>query len=297
MYDLIIIGAGPAGLTAGIYSARHHLKTIILGKILGGTVSEVHKIGNFPTYHEISGKELTEKMVDQVKKLGIKIKNEEVIQISKSKEGFTLKTEKGKYNAKKLILALGKEKRKTNIKGEKEFAGKGVSYCAVCDAQFFKNKEVAVIGGGDSALATALLTSEFAKKVFIIHRGENLKGEPGHVHSVKKNNKIEVIFNSNITEIRGNKKVEKIKLDTGKEIKIDGVFIEAGTIPQNRLTSELGINLEEEHIIVNKKQETNIKGVFAAGDITNNLVKQMITAAAEGAVAAISAYEEISRES
>jgi len=295
-YDLIIIGSGPAGLTAGVYAARHHLKTLVMGKLVGGIASEAHKICNFPTYHEISGKELIEKMEEQVNKLGIKIENEEVIEIKKEKQGFLIKTDKKEHNARKIILALGREKRKINIPGEKEFLGKGVSYCAVCDAPFFKDKEVVVIGGSNSALTTSLLVSEFAKKVYIILRGDRLKGVPAQIHLVEKNKKIQIIFNSNIIEITGKNKVEKIKLDNGKEMNINGVFIEAGTIPPSKLAEQLGINLEDGHIIVNKKQETNIKGIFAAGDITNNFVKQVITAAAEGAIAAISAYEELSKE-
>lgn len=294
-FDLIIIGSGPAGLTAGVYAARHHLKTLIIGKLTGGMASEAHKICNFPTYHEISGKELIEKMAEQVNKLGIKIENQEVLEIKKEKHQFLIKTDKKEYNAKKLILALGTEKRKINIKGEKEFLDKGVSYCAVCDAPFFKDKEVAVIGGSNSALISALLVSEFAKKVYIIYRGNKFKGEPAQIHLVEKNKKIESIFNSNVIEIQGKNKVEKIKLGTGEEMSINGVFIEAGTIPPSKLAEQLGIKLEEGYIVVNKKQETNIKGVFAAGDITNNYVKQVITATAEGAIAAISAYEELSK--
>ncbi len=291
-YDLIIIGAGPAGLTAGVYAARYKLKTLIIGELTGGLISEAYEVCNFPTYSKINGFELSQLMVKQVTNLGVEIKQEEVIEIS----GFTVKTNYGSYSAKKLIIATGTKRRKLNVKGESEFLGKGVSYCATCDAAFFKNKIVAVIGGSDASLTAALLLSEFASKVYIIYRkSEFFRAEPAWVEQVMSNDKIKPVFNVNVIEIKGSKFVEGVKLDDGSELSLDGVFIEIGSVPDLKLINNLGLKNDNGYIIVNKKQETNINGVYAAGDITNNPLKQAVTACAEGAVAANSVYESLKK--
>ncbi len=293
LYDLIIIGAGPAGLTAGVYASRYLLKTLIIGKLPGGMISEAHKVCNFPSYKTISGMKLTKKIIEQVKDLGIKIKQENVEEIKKNKV-FEVKTNNSSYRAKKIILAIGTEKRKLNVPGEKEFLGKGVSYCATCDAGFFKNKIVAVIGGSNAALTAALLLSEYAKKVCIIYRKEKFfRAEPTWISQVEKNKKVEIIFNANIKEIYGINSVNRVKLDTKKDLKVDGVFVEIGSIPDEKISKQLKLKTEENYIVVDKKQQTSLEGVYAAGDITNNPLKQVITACGEGAIAATSAYEEI----
>jgi len=295
-HDLIIIGTGPAGLTAGVYASRYLLKTLIIGKLPGGMISEAHKVCNFPSYKAISGMELTKKIIEQVKDLGVEIKQEAVEEIKKNKV-FEIKTNNSIYKAKKIILAIGTEKRKLNVPREKEFLGKGVSYCATCDAGFFENKTVAVIGGSNAALTAALLLSEYAKKVYIIYRKESFfRAEPAWIKKVEKNKKIELIFNTNIKEIYGENFVEGVRLDTKKDLKVDGVFIEIGSIPDKKFSKQLGLKTEKGYLMVNKKQETNIKGVFAAGDITNNPLKQVVTACGEGAIAATTAYEEIKKK-
>ncbi len=293
-YDLIIIGAGPAGLTAAVYAGRYLLDTLVIGELEGGMISEAHEVHNFPTHKSITGIELTKKLVEQVKSLGIEIKSEIVEEIQKKKRYFEIKTNKGVYSSKKIILAIGRKKEKLDVPGEKEFFGRGVSYCATCDAVFFKNRIVAVIGGSNAALTAALLLSEYAKKVYIIYRKEKfLKAEPTWIKQVENNKKIELVFNSNIKEIKGSEKVEKIILDSKKELSVDGVFIEVGSIPGIKLTQQLNLKLDNDYIITNKFQETSLSGVYAAGDTTNNPLKQAVTAAAEGAIAATSVYEEI----
>jgi thioredoxin reductase (NADPH) len=300
IYDLIIIGSGPAGLTAGIYASRYLLNFLILGKIPGGMISEAHKICNFPTRNNITGFELTSSMVSHLKELGGEIKTEEVKEVKKEKEIFLIKTNKEEYSTKKIIIATGTEKVKLNIPGEKELLGKGVSYCATCDSGFFRNKTVAVVGGSNSALTAALLLSEYSKEVFIIYRGEKfIRPDPAWIEQVKKNKKIKVIFSSEVKEIIGKNNVEKIKIRDIKgkenEKKVEGIFIEIGSLPEKVLSSQLKLKTENNYIIVDKFQKTNIKGVFAAGDVTNNPVKQVSTACGEGTVAATSTYEELKR--
>ena len=314
IYDLIIIGAGPAGLTAAVYAGRYLLNIIVIGITPGGTMTEAYKVCNFPSYKNISGIELMKKIIEQVKDLGIDIKQEEVKEIKiqenqrfsglqKSKtifaenKIFEVKTNNSTYKTKKIILAIGRKKEKLNVKGEDKFLGKGVSYCAICDASFFKNKIVAVVGGSNAALTSALLLAENAKKVYIIYRKEKFfRAEPFWIKQVEKNKKIKTLFNSNLKEIYGDGKVKGAKLDNGKDIKISGIFIEIGSVPNKEFPKRLNLKTEKGYIKINKKQETSIKGIYAAGDITNNPLKQMITACGEGAIAASSAYEEIKKD-
>ena len=297
-YDIIIIGAGPAGLTAGIYAARYKLSTLIIGNIIGGYVSEAVEIHNYPGFEKIKGIELAKKILTQTQKLGVKISPENVQQIKKTSHGFEVKTNLFVYFAKKLIIASGREKQKLEVKGEKELIGKGVAYCSTCDAPLYKDKTVVIVGGGNSALTSALLLTKYAKKVYIIYRREKFfRADPTWQEKVNKEKKIEKIFKANIKEIKGKNKVESVILESNKEIKTDGVFIEVGSAPSMEIAKQLNLKTEKNYIFVNKNQETSIKGVFAAGDITNNPLKQIITAAAEGAIAAFSAYKEIKKQS
>jgi len=291
--DLIIIGSGPAGLTAGIYAARYNLNFLIIGKLEGGAISEAHKVCNFPTQNNISGFKLTQSMVNHIKELKGEIKQEEVIKIINEEE-LIVKTNKEQYKTKKIILATGREKQELNIKGEKEFLGKGISYCATCDAAFYKDKIVAVVGGGNAAITAALLLAEYAKKIYVVYRKEKFfRAEPTWVKQLEKEKKIKPIFNSNIKEVYGKNFVEGIKLDNGKKIDLNGLFIEIGFKPNEKLSKELDLETEKGYILTNNGQKTNKEGIFAAGDITNNHLKQVITACAEGATAATTAYEEL----
>ncbi|MFH1801379.1 MAG: FAD-dependent oxidoreductase [archaeon] len=295
-YDLIIIGAGPAGLTAGTYAARYKLDTLIIGKLHGGMAGEAYEICNFPSYEKIKGFELISKMISQVKKLDVEIRQEEVVGILKN-TGFEIVTNKGKYSAKKIILATGSEKQKLNIEREKELVGKGIAYCATCDAGFYKGKIVGVVGGGNSALVSALLLAEFAKKVYIIYRKDKfLKAEPFWVEEAKKNKKIEAIFNSNVTKLIGKEKLEEVELNKKKNLRLDGLFVEIGSVPSTELAEQLGLKKENDYIITDKEQRTNAEGVFAAGDTTNNPLKQIVTACGEGAVAAYSAWKDLPKK-
>ena len=296
-YDLVIIGAGPSGLTAAIYAARYKLNTLVIGEQIGGIAAEAEEIHNFPSHKKITGIELIKKMREQVENLGVEIKNSYVNSIKKIDSQFLVKTSSTEYKAKKIILATGTKKRKLGLELEDKFLGKGISYCATCDAAFFKNKIVGVVGGSNSAITAALLLSKFANKVYIIYRKNKFfRAEPKLVEEVEKNEKIKSIFNSNVTELIGENKLEGVKLDNGDKLNLDGLFIEIGSVPNLKLAEELGIELEENHIKVDKKQRTNIRGVFACGDVTNSPLKQIIVACAQGAIAANSAYEELKGE-
>lgn len=298
IYDLIIIGAGPGGLSAALYAARYKLNTIIIGKDNGGIAATAHKICNFPSYIEIQGVELMQKIISQVKSLGVEILNEEIFQIKKRGAIFIVMTRKKEYEAKKIIFAGGTKRSKLGAKNEERFIGKGVSYCASCDASFFKDKKVAVIGGGNAALTAALLLNEYSKEIYIIYRGKSfVKADPSWVELVKKNKKIKIRFNEEVIEINGKDKVNEIKLNSGKKLDVDGVFIEIGGIPDTYVLSSLKVKRDKKgYIITDKCQRTNINGLYAAGDITNNVLKQIVTAAGEGATAAFCVYKEIQME-
>jgi len=300
IYDLIIIGGGPAGLAASIYASRYKVKHLVIAKEPGGQAVEAHIIENWPGTESISGLELTEKMRSHAEKLGAKIEIDSVSSIAKEDDYFVLTAHSGRYQAKNVILALGMEYKKLQIPGEEEFKGKGVSYCPTCDAAFFGDKVVAVAGGGNSAASAAQLLSKYASKVFVVYRGEKLKVDPAYLDNISKNEKIEVIYGTNIKEIKGNRTVERIVLDkkyNGQdELEVQGVFIEIGSEPGVEIARQIGVGIDDQgFIVVNPDQSTNVAGVWAAGDATtgSNKVRQILTAAAEGAVAAGSVYKKL----
>ncbi len=296
MYQLIIIGAGPAGLAAGIYAKRYGINFLIIGEILGGTINEAHLVDNYPGFKSIAGPQLTKLFQ---KHLATKINQEQVKKITKgnSAQGpvFKITTNKGGYQAQSLILSLGMKIRKLDIKNEDKFLDKGISYYTANNIRQFKNKIIAVVGGGDSALTTALKAADQAKKVYLIHRRDEFKGAPILIKKIKEKPNIEIIFGTKVREAKGKKQLEKIILGNEKEIKVNKLFIEIGGIPNVHLCKNLKIKMENNFIITDKNQATNLAGVFAAGDITNNPLKQIIAAAAEGAIAATSVYNYLKR--
>jgi thioredoxin reductase (NADPH) len=299
MHDLIIIGSGPAGLTASIYASRYKLDHLIFGVEQGGQMNEIYAIENWPGDISIPGKDLISRMTAHVENYGVKIRQESVLSINPLENGtFQIETSSEKYQSKSLILAMGAQYRKMNIPGEKEFIGKGVSYCATCDAMFFREKTVAVAGGGNSAAVVAMELRDFAKKVYLIHKEEKLSAEPILLDKIKAEKKIEIIDGTNILEIQGKDKVEKIILDRAYNDKtyldVDGVFIEVGTEPGVQLARKLGVETDEQNYIKTKEDMgTNIPAIFAAGDITtgSNKFRQVLIASAEGAIAANGVYK------
>lgn len=295
IYDLVIVGAGPAGLTAALYAGRKGLKSLILSVDLGGQIAKSPTIENFPGFEEISGVELIEKMLAQAKKYGAELAFEEVNSISKQNKLFAITTNKAKYFSKAVILAFGKTPRTLDAKGEKEFLGKGVSYCATCDMPLFKNKIVAVVGGGNSALEAALYGASIAKKVYLIHRRAEFRADSTTVQKAKSTKNIELVLNSVIKEIKGDKFVKSILVEdvnTKKlaELAVDGVFVEIGFDTKTDFLKDL-VKLDESgQIIIDNSCATSCEGIFAAGDVTNTPFKQAVVAAGEGCKAALSAY-------
>jgi thioredoxin reductase (NADPH) len=298
MLDLVIIGGGPAGLAAAIYAARHKLEFVLVSKTSGGAAATAHKICNYPSYEAIRGGELMQRFTTHAKSLGADIRFETLEEITKKAGVFLVKTNKETYKAKKVIFTSGTERLRLNAKNEGRFLGKGVSYCAVCDAAFFRDKVVGVIGGSDAALTAALLLTEFAKKIYIIYGGDKFsRAEPTWVEIVNKNKKIQTIFNEEVVEILGEEVVEGVRLKSGKELEVGGVFVEIGKVPNTDILDKLKVKkTKTNYIVTDKAQKTNLPGFFAAGDVTNNALKQIVTASAEGAIAAHSAYKELKGE-
>ncbi len=293
-YDLAIVGAGPAGLSASVYASRYGIKNVVIGGISGGLTTQTHEIGNWLGEQKIAGWEFAQKATEHAKSYGVEIKNFLADEIKKEGEGnFQIFLSNGeKIQARTILIALGSKHRHLGVKGEKELAGKGVSYCATCDGFFYKEKTVAVVGGNDSAAGAAVFLGNIAKKVFVIYRGEQIRCERFWRESIEKNPKIEVLSNTNIKEIVGKDKLEKLILDNPyqdkEELEVDGVFVEIGSEPNIELLKNLKVELDEDgYIKIGPDGKTSVKGVWAAGDITtgSNKFKQIITAAAEGAVA------------
>ncbi len=298
-YDVLILGAGPAGLTAAIYAGRYKLKTAVVAKSFGGAANLAGELENWPGYIG-NGLELMQKFKEQAEKFGARFLEAEVTKVEKDKDGFVLEIGDREIHGKTLIVTLGTEHRKLNIPGEEEFLGKGVSYCVTCDANFFKEKNVAVIGGADSAAKAALYLAEIAKKVYVIYRKNEMRCEPVSLQKIEKHKKINLYYQSIPVKIEGDKTVlglvieQEQKEGKMKKIKLDvsGVFIVVGATPVINIVKNLELAMNKEgYIITDKEMKTNVGGVFAAGDVTDNNMKQVVTASGEGAVAAKSAYE------
>lgn len=297
-YDLVILGGGPAGLTSAIYAGRYNLKTLVIANSFGGTANLAGEIENWPGFFG-SGIELMQKFKSQAEKFGAKFLESEIEKVESDENGFVLHLFGKEIHSKTLIIALGTEHRKLDIKGEKEFLGAGVSYCATCDGNFFRGREVAVIGGADSAAKAALYLSNICKKVHIIYRRHEMRCEPISFSRICEKENIEIHYYSQPQEIIGEEKVNGIKIKTSwpekepieKTLNVEGVFVEIGATPATDILDEIGIEIENGYVIADKNMNTNISGVFAAGDVTNNGLKQVVTAAGEGATAAKAAHD------
>lgn len=296
VWDTLIVGAGPAGLAAGIYAGRSQLKTLILDRMPGGQLLITEEIENYPGFHEgITGFELSEKFRQHAEKFGAKIENgHTVTEVTLDGEIFVVKTDYGEFKGRTLIWAAGSNPRKLGIPGEAEFVGRGVSYCAVCDGAFFKDRVVAVVGGGDSALEEALYLTKFAKKVYLIHRRDKFRAVKIIQDRVKRNEKIEPVLNKVVVSINGKDFVESLTLEDTKtgekvELPVDGVFIFIGNEPNVSPVIHLVDTDPSGFILTDEEMRTKTPGLFAAGDVRSKPLKQVITAASDGAVAAMSA--------
>lgn len=298
LYDLIIVGGGPAGLSAAVYATRYKLKTLLLSDVLGGTLIIAPEISNLPGQRPMAGEELAKIFISSLEGKAEIFENKVLI-ISKSGQNFLVKTKDKNLKSKTVILAIGAERKKLGIPGEKEFEKKGVAYCATCDAPLFSGRKVAVLGGGNSAFYSAILASKYAKKVYLIIR-RSIKADPVAVSQAEKIKNIEIIKGISLKKIHGRNFVEGVLLSKkykGKEIlKLDGVFIEIGVEPDLRIIKDLKIKRDRQNFIkVNEEMETNIPGLYAAGDISTGSagLRQVVTSSAEGAIASASVYNRL----
>jgi len=294
-YDLIIIGGGCGGYPAAVYASRFNLKTLVITKERGGLITTTHLVENYPGFISISGPELAQKLEDQVKANNVEIFDDIVKSVTKQGNKYLIKTDisEKEFLAKTILLATGTKHRHLDAPGEKEFQGKGVSYCATCDGMFFRNKIVGIVGGSDSAAKEAMVLAQNSSKVYMFVR-THLKAEPINSDRIRKIENIEVIEGVQVTEIKGDKMVEKVILDNGSEIVLSGIFIAVGMLPQNDIAKSLGVTLNDKgEIIIDKHSQTNVTGIFAAGDVTDVDWKQGIIASAQGSTAAHSAFNYI----
>jgi len=301
-WDLIIVGAGPAGLTAGLYGARSGLKTLVLEeKTPGGQVAETPLVENYPGFRSIGGRDLIDKMTEQCKEVGAKVNElEGVVELDLKGEKKTVKTNKATYTASALIIASGGHHRMLGAAGENEFRGRGVSYCAVCDGAFFKGRKVLIVGGGYSAVVSAIYLANLASDVKLSHRRSQLRAEGVSVKDLQ-TQKVEILWNTELKEIKGDVKVRSVILTNNKtgetkELNVDGVFIQVGEVPNSQFAKEAGVEVDERnYIVIDARQRTNIRGVYAAGDVTNGPVKQIGTAVGQAIVAVTEAFGYIKR--
>lgn len=291
MYDAIIVGAGPAGLTAAIYLCRAGKKVLVLeAKSYGGSIINTLDIENYPGLFHVSGFDFADKLYNQAKDLGTEFKFEKVISIINEKEKRVV-TSKNEYTTQAIILATGSVNRKLGLEKEEELVGRGISYCATCDGAFYKGKVVAVIGGGNTALEDALYLSDIASKIYLIHRRDEFRGDDKTVEILKSKNNLDFIYNSNIIKLYASDRLNSIDVENSNgeitNIKIDGLFVAIGRIPENDSFKNI-IDIDESgYVISNEDCRTNIDGIFVAGDNRKKDVRQLVTATSDGAIAAM----------
>ncbi len=297
MYDSIIIGGGPAGIAAAIYLARRALSVILICETLGGQTVLTESIENYEGFKFITGKEFQRRLAEHIKEYNLSCYDSRVLDVKKEGDVISVKTEKSSFAGKSAIIATGARPKRLNVPGENEFLSKGVAYCVVCDGPLFKNKAVAVIGGGNSAMNSALELGRYASKVYLVTINDRLLGEEILNEKVRASKKIEVVYNGAVKRIEGEMFVNGIELEVeGKKtsISVQGVFVEIGYEPNSGIISAKKNKKNE--IIVDKENHTSIEGIFAAGDVTDIPVKQIIVAAGEGAKAAVSCAEYLERK-
>ena len=295
MYDIIIIGAGPSGMSAALYALRANKKVLLLEKeCFGGQIINASNIENYPALPNVSGYDFATNLYNQIKSLGVILKYEEVLEVTDKKEVIT---RKDTYKGKNIIIATGLKKRKLNLENEDKLLGRGISYCATCDGNFYKNKNVAVVGGGNTALEDALYLSNIASKVYLIHRRDNFRGEKKLISEVKEKNNIELILNSNITKIIGEDNLNSIEITDNRnnisKLEIDGLFIAIGNIPDNNRFKNI-IDLDENgYIIANANLKTKTDNIYVAGDTRVKTLRQLVTATSDGAIAVTEITKEM----
>lgn len=296
MFELAIIGGGPAGLSAAIQAKKYKIETIVIAADLGGKIKNAHSIENWPGDYGISGEDLSDKFVNHIVKQSINVAKASVKDIVNHKDYFKIHTDNEEFSAKRIILAIGNEQNKLDIEGEEKFFKKGVSYKANKDGKNYRDKVVAVVGSGDSACTSAIFLADIAKKVYLMYRSQNLKAEPIWIEKVKSIQNIELLPGLMPVKILGNGMVNKLICSDGSSLNIEAIFIEIGFKPSIGSIKNLGLSTDQDgFVVVDKDQKTNIKNIWAAGDLTTNSGKfrQIVTAASEGTVALNSVYKDI----
>ncbi|MEK4029942.1 MULTISPECIES: thioredoxin-disulfide reductase [Bacillaceae] len=295
IYDVIIIGAGPGGMTAAVYTSRANLKTLLIERgVPGGQLQNTEEIENFPSYSHIAGPDLAQNMFEHALKFGAEYEQANVKDIVDEGDVKVVHSDNQTYKARAVIIATGTKYKKLGIPGEEEFSGRGVSWCAVCDGAFFRNKELVVVGGGDSAVEESVFLTKFAKKVTVLHRRDRFRAQPILVDRMLKNDKIDVVYNTVVNEIVGENKVNAVLLENTETGEVttfpaDGVFEYIGMNPVSEFVRDLKITDEEGWIITDDRMKTAIPGIYAIGDIRKDAVRQVVTATGDGCVAAIEA--------
>lgn len=285
--DMLIIGGGCAGLSAGMYAARLNLKTTLFAELPGGLITTTHVVENWPGIITTTGPDLGSQLWEHAKVSGVTMKSEVILSIEKQGDLFVTKSRRNEYSGKTVVFATGSKHKHLGVPGEEELANKGVSYCALCDGAFFKEKIVCIVGGGDSAAKEALFLAQHASKVYLIVRKDVLRAEPANLKLIGQEPKIEILFREEVAAILGSERVEKIRLKSGRELEMQGVFVAIGQIPLTELAASVGVALNEKgEIKINRHSETNVPGVYACGDCTDTEFKQAITGSAEGVTAA-----------
>lgn len=291
MYDTIIIGGGPAGLTSAIYLRRANKKVLVLeANVCGGQIVTAKSVENYPGYINISGYDFAENIKNQALNLGAEIKYETVLRVDEDKKVYT---NNNTYEAKSVIIAVGSKNRKLNIINEDKFTGRGVSYCATCDGNFYKGKDVAVIGSGNTAIQDMIYLADICNHVYGIVRGESYKGEVTELDEAKSKENVTLLFNSVVTELIGDQSLEKIKINDKDEIEVSGVFVAIGQEPNNMMFKNIVDINEKGYIITNSDVKTNIKGIYVVGDARDKELRQLTTAVSDGAIAAMYAIKEM----
>ena len=288
-YDVIVIGGGIAGVTASIYLKRAMKKVLLIeSKQIGGEILKADKVENYPALKEVKGYELGLNMSEQLKSLDIEVINELVTSIDGSDNNFIINN---KYECKKVIIASGTSSNRLGLLNEDKFIGKGISFCATCDGNFFKGKDVAVIGGGNTALDSAIYLSNIVNKVYLIHRRDEFRGEESKVNIINNKDNIEVLFNTTVKELKGNDFIESIVLNNDQEINVSGVFVCIGHVPNSSIFN--GSKDEGKYIITDSNYETSIEGIYAIGDVIVKEVRQLTTAASDGTIAATNILKKL----
>jgi len=299
IYDVVIIGAGPAGMTAAVYTSRANLTTLMLERgAPGGQMVNTEEVENYPGYDSIMGPDLSTKMFEHARKFGAEYAYGDVSEVVDGNPYKTVVVGGKEYKAKSVVVATGNKPRPLGVQGEAQLSGRGVSYCAICDGAFFKNKELVVVGGGDSAIEEAIYLTKLAAKVTVIHRRDELRATKILQERAFKNEKIEFIWNSTVEEIFGENRVQGVKIknkQTGEitDFKADGIFIYVGLDPLSGAVVNLGITNEAGYVLTNDNMETKITGIFAAGDVREKKLRQIVTAASDGSIAAMAAQHYV----